>query len=1543
MRNVLKGLFALFTFVVFSGIPFAFSALSSFSITPANAVPVITTTCTNPLVATDGSYTVVSFKTVESCTWTPPAANLSVEYLIVGGGGGGGMGGGGAGGLLAGTTTTGAVSANSIVVGAGGAGGGNISASGQDGGNSQALGITAIGGGGGGGYGSVGRSGGSGGGNSSEIWAGNLVSTSTVGQGNPGGLGSMGSAGGGGAGAVGTTSSPEGNRDGGNGGNGLSNSITGTSTYYSGGGGGMCTGGCSTGSSGGTGGGGAGAKGRYSNDDTAGLANTGGGGGGADGGSAGGSGVVIVRFLTSAIVVNEPMILTATATSPNPPVTNSSTMRIPMSGTVTNISIDWGDGTVEGPYSAAYEAVHTYASPGTYTVTVSGSKLTKFGNYCRSTPALTAVQSFGELGITDLSYAFCGASELKQVPAQLPTGVTNLQYAFLYASSFNQNISSWNTSAVTSMVGMFRGASSFNNGSTTNDGMNPLVTTVGGWNTSNVSLFGEMFMGATSFNQNISSWDTAKATTAPNFSGATSFNNGSITDDSANPLLADGNNWNLAKVSNFSGMFRGASSFNQSIANWNIAGPTITNTNLTAMFENAVRFNQDLGQLNMSKANAVSYMVANTAISSANYDALLNGWANQTTRNNLNLNSSLRYTSAGQAGRDVLTGTRGWTISDAGLRAPTAPLISSWPSAGGIVSGQSLSDVLLTGGSASVPGSFAFANLNTVPAVGSATHQMVFTPTDTTNYTTVTSSGNSNVTVVVARATPTVTTWPSAGGISSGQPLSNVLLSGGSASAPGSFAFANLNTVPAVGSSTHQIVFTPTDSTNYTTVTSSGNSNVTVVVSRATPTVSTWPSASGIVTGQSLSDSVLTGGRASVPGSFAFANLNTVPAVGSSTHQVIFTPTDTTNYTSVTSSNNTNVSVLVSQAQPVVSRWPSVADLISGQSLTDGELNGGQANVPGRFTLANPGGTPGVGNFAVEVIFVPNDAVNYIAVTSSIQVNVIAPTPTPTPTPEPTPTPIPTVNASGLEVINPVADAPLQVAETTVTAVTLVAAVSAAAAATTAVTAVAAAAGTAASAAASAAGSAAGSAAASAGGGGAASSASNSAGRSPTTSSSSSTSSGSSSTSSSPSNSKGSDTSRSEDSRSDKSIDDELLELKKIRSGDISADLDASTKWGDNLPLWSTAAFVALDKPSVKITHRSAPKSPFTAKLIAESAYLRAALGSAFIALPIVSVLAALIGLQQINGLFLPPEATALSVILVIGVLDGFAGLLGMLTFGIGLIINPGITAPSDLRMLLGLSLLGFAPGMLASAFRNLRRPEAITSHQIYERAVDLIVAPFLAGWATLGIVSALPALAGAELPIQESANLLAWCAAITMFVRVLLEELAVKYFPKRSRELNPADLNTPSMKQKVISLFLRMGLFFFVSMAFVGHCWQLYAGTIIFIIPSFVGLYRDKFPNYPKLYQILPSGLPGLGFALLIASASLVVLQSLFGETPEFAKIAFVLLPIPGLIFSLLGILGRAPHDGDVRWYMRPKNLWVYRLGGVLVLLGTLRLTDII
>ena len=84
------------------------------------------------------------------------------------------------------------------------------------------------------------------------------------------------------------------------------------------------------------------------------------------------------------------------------------------------------------------------------------------------------------------------------------TLVTNTYRMFAH-TSFNQNISSWDTSNVTEMHSMFISASVFNQN-------------IGSWNTSNVTTMWDMFAVASAFNQNISSWNVAKVTGRYHFS-----------------------------------------------------------------------------------------------------------------------------------------------------------------------------------------------------------------------------------------------------------------------------------------------------------------------------------------------------------------------------------------------------------------------------------------------------------------------------------------------------------------------------------------------------------------------------------------------------------------------------------------------------------------------------------------------------------------------------------------------------------------------------------------------------------------------------------------------------------------------------------------------------------------------------------------------------------------------------------------------------------------------------------------------------------------
>lgn len=77
--------------------------------------------------------------------------------------------------------------------------------------------------------------------------------------------------------------------------------------------------------------------------------------------------------------------------------------------------------------------------------------------------------------------------------------------------------------------------------------------------------------------------------------------------------------------------------------------------------------------------------------------------------------------------------------------------------------------------------------------------------------------------------------------------------------------------------------------------------SVPFTINKATPTITANPTASAITYGQTLSDSTLTGGVASVAGTFTWKTGTTAPAVSdsdSTTYTVVFTPNDTANYNS---------------------------------------------------------------------------------------------------------------------------------------------------------------------------------------------------------------------------------------------------------------------------------------------------------------------------------------------------------------------------------------------------------------------------------------------------------------------------------------------------------------------------------------------------------------------------------------------------------------------------------------------------------------------
>lgn len=89
------------------------------------------------------------------------------------------------------------------------------------------------------------------------------------------------------------------------------------------------------------------------------------------------------------------------------------------------------------------------------------------------------------------------------------------------------------------------------------------------------------------------------------------------------------------------------------------------------------------------------------------------------------------------------------------------------------------------------------------------------------------------------------------------------------------------------------------------------NGTASIAATLAIPSVSAWPTASGITYGQTLASSTLTGGTAAQAGAFAFTTPGTRPAAGNATQPVTFTPADTAHYATVSGSAMVAVSSAV--------------------------------------------------------------------------------------------------------------------------------------------------------------------------------------------------------------------------------------------------------------------------------------------------------------------------------------------------------------------------------------------------------------------------------------------------------------------------------------------------------------------------------------------------------------------------------------------------------------------------------------------------------
>ena len=339
---------------------------------------------------------------------------------------------------------------------------------------------------------------------------------------------------------------------------------------------------------------------------------------------------------------------------------------IPTTGTGYDYTVDWGDGSIDSGVTG--NIIHTYAVPGTYTVSITGSFPRIFFNKFSGNPILgdeqkiLTVEQWGDIDWTSMDRAFTGCKNLTIPATDAPdlTQVTDLSYMFTAATSFNRPLNHWNVSGIKIMERMFLGASSFNQ---------PLNS----WDVNNVNDMRGMFAGASSFNQPLNNWDVNNVNDMRGmFANASSFNQ---------PL----NSWNVNNVNNMTSMFSNASSFNQPLNNWDVSNVSYMHyifsratsfnqplnswdvskvTNMERTFYDATSFNQPLDNWNVSNVTKMDDIFNDSGISTPNYDLTLTSWSKlPTLKNNLQLGADDMKFCRSDADRQKLIDDFGWVIS----------------------------------------------------------------------------------------------------------------------------------------------------------------------------------------------------------------------------------------------------------------------------------------------------------------------------------------------------------------------------------------------------------------------------------------------------------------------------------------------------------------------------------------------------------------------------------------------------------------------------------------------------------------------------------------------------------------------------------------------------------------------------------------------------------------------------------------------------------------------------------------------------------------
>ena len=375
-------------------------------------------------------------------------------------------------------------------------------------------------------------------------------------------------------------------------------------------------------------------------------------------------------------------------------------------------------------------------------------------------------------------------------------------------------------------------------------------------------------------------------------------------------------------------------------------------------------------------------------------------------------------------------------------------------------------------------------------------------------------------------------------------------------------------------------------------------------------------------------------------------------------------------------------------------------------------------------------------------------------------------------------------------------------------------------------------------------------------------------------------------------------------------------------------------RWGDRLSPWLSFGYQRFDAWLRSAVETLSTRSVLATRLVQDGTWMRAVAGTAELLVWVAGLVIGIAGALSVGSLAIAPSVGFVAVIVVMSLLNGFAGALAWLGFLAVVVSRGNITTIFDVRTMIGLAFVFFALPSIASAIRPLYDDG---SRSIIHRVGDYVMMPVFLAYGAAGIYSAINGLSGLSIVQPGDATLLRNIVFVAAIARLAIEDVVRRGFPVRMAAVSIEATGEPGLATEIVKKMFGAALYTMAIVTFYG--WGARAVSMIALVSlvPVLGLFADSFPNLVLVHKWFPRG--------ILRAVIMIIVGTWYGrfildlaDNPADTRSIAVFLLLPGVALGLIDCFAR--EGGE--WPDRPAKhaagfvLWLFSLA---VLLGLVSL----